>query len=75
MKTLPAEYPLEDRTVGRILAHAAACMGEKPLIIDVAGESISYREMDDRAHRIAHGLTALGIETSPHALRASRWQA
>ena len=68
MKTLPAEYPLEDRTVGRILAHAAACMGEKPLIIDVAGESISYREMDERAHGIAHGLAALGIEHQDRVL-------
>ena len=62
MPTLPEEYPLEDRTVGRILTIAAEQMGEKPLIIDVEGGEISYREMDSRAHRIAHGLAAFGIE-------------
>ena len=62
MPQLPEEYPLEDRTVGRVLGIAAECMGDKPLIVDVDGETISYREMDKRANRIAHGLVALGVE-------------
>ena len=68
MPDLPEEYPLEDRTVGRILAHAAKCMGDKPLIIDVEGGEISYREMDARANRIAHGLVSLGIEHQDRVL-------
>lgn len=68
MPDLPEEYPLEDRTVGRILAHAAQRMGDKPLIIDVEGGSISYREMDRQANRIAHGMVALGIEHQDRVL-------
>ncbi len=68
MPDLPEEYPLEDRTVGRILAHAAERMGDKPLIIDVEGEKISYREMDRQANRIAHGLVSLGIEHQDRVL-------
>ena len=62
MPDLPEEYPLEDRTVGRILSCAAERMGDKTLIIDVEGGNISYREMDRRANRIANGLVALGVE-------------
>ena len=68
MPDLPVEYPLEDRTVGRILAYTAEHMGDKPLIVDVEGEVISYREMDERAHRIAHGLVALGVQHQDRVL-------
>ena len=62
MPDLPEEYPLEDRTVGRILAYTAQRLGDQPLIIEAGGDTISYRQMDERANRIAHGLAALGIE-------------
>jgi crotonobetaine/carnitine-CoA ligase len=61
MSVLPKEYALEDRTVGRILAIAAAQMGDKPLVIDVDGDAISYREMDSQANRMARGLAAFGV--------------
>ena len=62
MPALPDEYPLEERTVGRILARASAELGDAPLVVEVGGGTISYREMDERATRIARGLAALGIE-------------
>ena len=62
MPALPDEYPLEERTVGRILARASAELGDAPLVVEVGGGAISYREMDERSTRIARGLAALGIE-------------
>ena len=62
MPALPDEYPLEERTVGRILALAAAEMGNTPLIVEAGGDTISYRRMDERATRIARGLASLGID-------------
>ena len=62
MPALPDEYPLEDRSVGRILARGAAELGDAALIVEVGGDTISYRQMDERATRIARGLAALGIE-------------
>lgn len=62
MIALPDEYELEDRTLGRVLAIAARQAGDKPLIIDVAGETISYAETDRRANQTARGLSDLGID-------------
>ena len=62
MVDLPDEYPLESRTVGQILAYTAERLGDAPLVIEVGGDTISYREMDRRANRFAHGLAALGID-------------
>ena len=62
MPVLPDEYPLEERTVGRILALAAAEFEDTPLIVEAGGDTISYRQMDERATRIARGLASLGIE-------------
>ena len=61
MPPLPDEYPLEERTVGRILALAAAELADTPLIVEAGGETITYRQMDERATRIARGLAAFGI--------------
>ena len=58
---LPPEHPREDRTVGRVLRHAARCLADKPLLIDIDGETLSYREADRRADRMAHGLAEFGI--------------
>jgi len=62
MPALPDEHPLEERTVGRILARASTELGDTPLVVEAGGGTISYREMDERATRIACGLAALGIE-------------
>ena len=61
MTTLPVEYDLEDRTLGRVLTIAVRQVGEKPLVIDVAGDAISYAESDRRANQIGRGLSDLGI--------------
>ncbi len=62
MPALPDEYPLEERTVGRILALAAAELEDTPLVVEAGGDTITYRQMDERATRIARGLASLGIE-------------
>ena len=62
MADLPDEYPLEDRTVGRVLALTAERLGDTPLIVEVGGSTASYREMDERASRIAGGLAEVGID-------------
>ena len=62
MSALPDEYPREERTVGRILARGAAELGDAPLIVEVGGDTISYRQMDERATRVARGLASLGIK-------------
>ena len=61
MFELPDEYPREQRTVGRILARTAERLGDAPLIVEVGGGTISYREMEERATRIARGLAQLDI--------------
>ena len=58
---LPEEYDLDDRTIGRVLAMAARQVGDKPLIIDVAGHAISYAESDRCANQIGRGVSNLGI--------------
>ena len=62
MLELPEEFPLRERTLGHILARNARNLGAEPLIIEVGGDSISYRDMDEQANRIAHGLVALDVE-------------
>ena len=62
MSALPDEYPREERTVGRILARGAAELGDTALIVEVGGDTISYRQMDERATRVARGLASLGIK-------------
>ena len=61
MGDLPDEYPLEERTVGHILTRAACGLGDTALIVEVGGDTISYRQMARRAERIARGLARLGI--------------
>ena len=61
MPALPDEYPREERTVGRILAGGAAELGDTALIVEVGGGTISYRQMDEWATRIARGFAGLGV--------------
>lgn len=62
MPELPDEHALEERTVGRILARGAEALGDVALIVEVGGDTASYRQMDERATRIARGLARLGID-------------
>ena len=61
MDDLPDEYPLEERSVGPVLARAARALGDAALIVEVGGDTISYRRMDRRANRIARGLAGVGV--------------
>ena len=62
MTQLAREHALEDRTLGRVLSIAAEQFADKPLIVDVEGDTITYAETDHRANRIANGLANLGVE-------------
>ena len=59
---VPSNIPLEERTVGQILARRADELGDKPFVETTDGEHISYREMHERSNRFAHGAAAFGIE-------------
>ena len=61
MPALPDEYPLEERIVGRILTRTSRELGYAPLVVEVAGGTISYRQMDEWATRIARGFAGLGV--------------
>ena len=58
---VPADYPLEERTVGRVLERSVERFGDKTFVETVAGERVSYREMDRLSNRFAHGVAAFGI--------------
>ena len=65
---VPANIPLEERTVGQILAKRAAQFGDKPFVETIGGETVSYQEMHARSNRLAHGMAAFGIEFQEPAL-------
>ena len=58
----PSNIPLEERTVGQILAKRAEQYGDKPFVETIGGEAISYRDIHQRSNRLAHGLAAFGID-------------
>ena len=59
---VPSEIPLEERTVGKILAKRAAEFGDKPFVETIGGETISYRGMHEHSNRFAHGADVFGVE-------------
>ena len=56
-----ADYPLEERTVGRVLERSVERFADKPFVETTSGERVSYREMDRLSNRFAHGAAASGI--------------
>ena len=58
---IAADYPLEERTVGRVLERSVERFGDKTFVESIDGERVSYREMDRRSNRFAHGAAAFGI--------------
>ncbi len=60
-KFTPSLIPLEERTVGHVLASRAQAFGAKNFVETVDGASISYREMHERSNRFAHGIAQFGI--------------
>ena len=58
----PSNLPLEERTVGRILARQADRLADKNFIETTSGDCISYRDMHLRSNQFAQGAAAFGIE-------------
>ena len=64
----PSNLPLEERTVGRILARQADRLVDKNFIETTSGDSISYREMHLRSNQFAQGAAGFGIENQEPVL-------
>ena len=58
----PSNLPLEERTVGRILARQADRFADKNFIETTSGDCISYRDMHLRSKQVAQGAAAFGNE-------------
>ena len=58
----PSNLPLEERTVGQILARQADRFADKNFIETTSGDCISYRDMHLRSNQFAQGAAAFGIE-------------
>ena len=59
------DYPLQQRTIGHLLAAKAEENGNKPLLI-WRDEHISYVDMHATTNRLANGFRKLGIKKSDH---------
>ena len=64
----PSNLPLEERTVGRILARQADRLADKNFIETTSGDCISYRDMHLRSNQFAQGAAAFGIENQEPVL-------
>ena len=64
----PSNLPLEERTVGRILARQADRLVDKNFIETTSGDCISYRDMHLRSNQFAQGAAAFGIESQEPVL-------
>ena len=64
----PSNLPLEERTVGRILARQADRLADKNFIETTSGNCISYRDMHLRSNQFARGTAAFGIENQEPVL-------
>ena len=63
-----ADVPIDERTLGQVLACRAIEFGNKPLIISPDGDSTSYLELHEVSNRIARGIVALGIKHQERVL-------
>jgi crotonobetaine/carnitine-CoA ligase len=59
------DYPLEQRTIGYILADKAARLGDRPFL-RYLDESVSYADAHRLTNQYAHGFAAAGITRSDH---------
>ena len=54
--------PIYDvRTFWELLGHRAAATGDRMMLVDEAGRSLTFAEFKDRAERVAAGLQAMGV--------------
>lgn len=61
------EYPLEERTIGRILADKAARIGDRTWLLWQGGK-YSYADLDRMTNRYANGFSSLGIRKGDHVV-------
>src|SRR6201994_2175199 len=59
------DYPLKQRTIGRLLADKAKRIGDRTWLI-YGDEKYSYAEAHDISNRYANGFTDLGIRKGDH---------
>jgi crotonobetaine/carnitine-CoA ligase len=57
----PADHDIKDRLLGRLLEDRAAHYGERPFLNFKGERTITYRELNETANRLANGLRALGL--------------
>jgi crotonobetaine/carnitine-CoA ligase len=62
---LSTRYPIEHRTIGRMLATQAEAQGERPWM-RWQDQTISYAELERMTNRYAHSLQSLGIRKGDH---------
>ncbi len=62
---LPAFYPLEERTIGRILADKARRIPQHTFLI-WQDQRYSYAQLESLTNRYANGFSALGIQHGDH---------
>ena len=54
--------PIYDvRTFWELLEQRAAATGDRMMLVDEAGRSVTFAEFKDRAERVAAGLQAMGV--------------
>ena len=58
-------YPLEERTIGHILADAATRNGERPYLM-FEDEVYSYADAERLSNELAAGLAGIGVERGDH---------
>lgn len=62
---MPRDYPLEERTIGRVLADKADTIADRPLL-RWEGRIWCYGEVETITNRYANGLLARGIRHGDH---------
>ena len=62
---MPHDYPLEQRTIGRVLADKARRIPQRTFLL-WQGRAYTYAELDAMTSRYANGFAALGIGHGDH---------
>jgi hypothetical protein len=62
---MPHDYPLEQRTIGRVLADKAQRIPQRTFLL-WQGRAYTYAELDVMTSRYANGFAALGIGHGDH---------
>ena len=59
------DYPLQQRTIGRLLADKASRVGERTSLI-FGAQRYSYAQVHDLSNRYANGFRELGVGKGDH---------